>query len=62
MSDYVTVYLKGPWGPNSKDKDKGYLATRDKGANTICLCDRNDWRGPWRSYPLDNIARIEGDS
>jgi hypothetical protein len=56
----VTVYLKGDWarpGPHSgKDWDRGIVHRYSE--STISLAD-NEYGGRVRSYPLDNVARIE---
>ena len=56
----VTVYLKGDWakpGPHSgRDWDRGLV--RAQTASVISLED-NAYGLNIRSYPLDNVARIE---
>lgn len=52
----VTVYLKGPWAIGGKDWDRGIV--RVQANNSITLED-NDYGANMRTYPFDNIARIE---
>jgi hypothetical protein len=60
MARVVTVYLKGDYarpGPHSgKDWDRGVV--RVQTANSIALAD-NDYGLNIRTYPMDNVARIE---
>lgn len=56
----VTIYLKGPWarrGPHSGDDwDRGIV--RVATSSSICLQD-NEYGLNMRSYPTENIARVE---
>lgn len=52
----VTVYLKGRWAPGDKDWDRGLV--REQTSGTISLQD-NEYGLNVRSYPLENVARIE---
>lgn len=52
----VTVKLKGPWSPAGTDTDEAYTYFKDK--NYIYLYD-NDYGLNKRSYPIDNVARID---
>lgn len=56
----VTVYLKGPWarpGPHSgHDWDRGLL--ENSNSVQVTLAD-NEYGLNRRTYPRDNIARIE---
>jgi hypothetical protein len=57
----VTIYLKGPWASPGRhsgaDWDRGIVRSRNTGG-TFVLQD-NDYGLNTRSYPLENIARIE---
>jgi len=52
----VTVYLKGNWAPGGKDWDRGIV--RDQGQKGITLAD-NEYGLNVRTYPTDNVARVE---
>lgn len=52
------VYLKGPWAPGNTDMDIGLSPLRLKTDTTMTLMD-NEYGLNSRSYPIENIARIE---
>lgn len=52
----VTVYLKGPWSPTGGEWDRGIV--RVETARSISLSD-NDYGLNTRTYPFENVARIE---
>lgn len=57
----VTIYLKGPWASPGQhsgiDWDRGIVRSRNTGG-AFYLQD-NEYGLHTRSYPLENIARVE---
>lgn len=56
----VTVYLKGDWarpGPHSgKDWDRGLVRVQSR---DYIMLEDNEYGNNMRTYPMDNVARIE---
>lgn len=52
----ITIYLKGYYAPSGKNWDRGIVRVQER--DKISLSD-NEYGLNIRTYPIDNIARID---